>query len=393
MKSKNSKNLLKIKEVEAAQVTKEAQKLQQNIEELEFAAQNKDDEIGRLRAEAVDAENKLRAMKKDNTALLKIKEVERAQATEVTHKLQKFVEEMQLAAQNKENEIGRLRPEAVNAKKRVLILEAKLLEMHSLVKKKNYEIQKLKNRQPESLKYKCASPVSNMQIFVKIRDGKTITLEVIDSDTIYSVKAKIQDKEGIPSGQQRLMLNNRLLAASSTLKEHNIWKESTLTLTLHLVLHGIHISLRTLTGKFIPFEVDRADIVYSIKARIFDEWGYAPVVQRLIFNCKMLEEDRTLADYGIQNNSTLYFDIKRLRDRVPIFIETLAGKTIVKCHGMPTETIGSIKVKNYVELGIPPDQQCLSAGGKPLEDSCTVEKAKICCSCDLLLQLRLPGGH
>ena len=192
--------------------------------------------------------------------------------------------------------------------------------------------------------------------------GRSISLNVLPSDSIGAVKDKIQALEGIPHQNQRLICADRELIHGRLPDCHDFW-----------FVGGAGLNVRDMhTGRTITLDVQPSDTIDAVKAKIQDLGGIPIEEQSLIFAGKRMEGSLRIEDCNLQNDNTFYL----MREKCPrsglgssilLHVKMSTGRTIT-LDVQPPDYIDQFSSDVSIAAGIPDDELVLSVAGRRLEN-------------------------
>lgn len=234
----------------------------------------------------------------------------------------------------------------------------------------------------------------NTHLSVTQRGGETLSMWVNTDHTVATLKAAIEEKEGIPVDLQELYFARQRLNNDRTLESYHIEQDYMLHLEI-VVPPTLDLTVRIQGGRTIRLQKQANQTVGAVKREILQQENIPVDDQQLFLAGAELENDKKLSACDVQNDSVLDLltDTASLTGPpvgMKLFVKTLTGKTVVLSPN-PGDTVLDLKSQIQDKEGIPPTQQCLVCAGRQLPDELTISTAGIQNQSVLHLVLRVPS--
>ena len=201
--------------------------------------------------------------------------------------------------------------------------------------------------------------LSPMKIRVRAPDGRVCELNVQPQDTIPAIKKQVKKKLGIPTKQQRPTFKNKPLLDDSTLDDNGIKHADVID------LQPMQIKVEAPDGRTVTLNVNPDDTIPSIKNQVEKKLGIPAEDQRPLFNDKLLPDNSTLEDNGIQDGDIVHLGPMEITVKAPDGRKT-------KLSVNPDDTVDDIKKRVKKKLGILTEDQRPRFNGEPLPGDSTL---------------------
>ncbi|XP_065864495.1 polyubiquitin-like [Euphorbia lathyris] len=208
-----------------------------------------------------------------------------------------------------------------------------------------------------------------MNVYLKV--VKTVPMKIKGSDTIATLKANINQKEGISEMNQKLFFDGKLLPDAQSIVGCGIQNYATLHLiSMESAAMKICIKIQP-DNRILILETKACESVHNVKLMIQEKEGILPNSFTLVLNGNLLEEKSILASIGIRNNSTIHLIFVK-KEIQTLFVKALGMEAVKLCVKVMF-TVGDVKAIAMSMIGETfNNNMSLYKDGQVLDDSKTL---------------------
>ena len=174
--------------------------------------------------------------------------------------------------------------------------------------------------------------IKNTKFYVNIPTGVTLNFNSKPTTSILDIKKEIKKSQDIDIDMQQLIFNEKILEDTKTIDDYDIKEESIIKLKFALK-NDIQIFVKNFQSKIIVLDVNKSETIGNIKDKIQDKNGISKNNQRIIINGKELEDNKTLNDYGLGNNSTIHLVLKENKNEAILIYKINKEDTYIRIVG------------------------------------------------------------